>query len=125
MEKANTYQDWVAHSQLLDRLLDLDEWKSSPSDEVSFDEDVLILITDRLKLEMRRGKVKKMMETLRNSACKQDLAGCETEVLYSRCYSGTKYYVDHYIEQVVESLKFVGESTELSDAEKQAFFKQV
>lgn len=125
MEKSNSYLDYMANAQTLDTLLDLDDWKSSPSDEVAFDEDLLILVTKRMALEQERGQVKRLMETLRNSSCKQDLAGCESELLYSRCYSGTKYSVDRYVEQVVDSLKFIAASSEVSREEKAAFFKQV
>ncbi|KAJ3356689.1 hypothetical protein HDU91_005516 [Kappamyces sp. JEL0680] len=125
LNASQSYGEWITAAKALDKQLGLTEWQKEPSTELAFDEDLLLYITQRMALERKRDQVQKLCETLRNSACKQDLAGVENVQIYSRCHSGTKLTVDAYVNQVVESLEHVGKSSQLSNADKAAFFKQV
>ena len=122
---SRTYQEFYKLAQRLDEETGANKWKLDESDEVAFDETLLINTTKRLIRDSGRNRTHKLMETLRNSACKADLAGIENEILYSRCYSGTKFTVDGFCSQVIASLEHVYEATEISAQEKADFFKQV
>lgn len=119
------YEEFLERAHELDLITGAAAWKTEPSDEIAFDELLLLSITRRLKRDSGRHRTLKLMESLRNSACKQDLAGIENEILYSRCYSGTKYTVDRFVEEVITALENVYESPDVGAKEKADFFKQV
>ena len=124
-DSSKTYQEFFKRAQILDKESGASSWKTEQSDEVCFDESLLVSITKRLQRDYSRNHIAKLMETLRNSACKQDLAGIENEILYSRCYIGTKHTVDQFVHEVITSLEHVYESKEISTQAKADFFKQV
>jgi Domain of unknown function (DUF3336)/Patatin-like phospholipase len=125
LKNSVSYDDFIEKAQMLDKEVGTNVWKTLPSDELSFDETLLISVTRRLKRDLQRNMIGKLCDTLRNSACKQDLAGIENLILYSRCYSGTKTSIDNFVDVVCNSLKVIYSSSDLSAEEKVAFFKQV
>ena len=125
LSESKDYQTWLKNAHEIDEILGYDQWKTQINDESQFDEALLTRLSRRLKRDLVRHDLPKLMNTLVNSACKQDIAGVECEQLYSRCYSGTKLSIDAYYNQVVEALGYVAESDALSVEEKARFFKQV
>ncbi len=123
--KATSYQEWRDIAQDLDERLGLESWKTESSDETGYDESLVARITKRMRKEQSKGNLDKLTETLLSSACKQDLGGCENELLYSRTFTGTKITVEAYLDQVLESLEYIYDSAHLTSEEKASFFKHV
>jgi hypothetical protein len=124
LAKAKTYSEWKDIAKLLDKKSGHDQWKIRPSTEQSFDEELLVKISNRLERYRSNRDLQKLCATLQNSACKNDLGGVESEVLYSRGFFGTKKTVDNYIHQVILALEYVYKSN-MSQVDKISFFKQV
>ncbi|KAJ2984626.1 hypothetical protein HDV02_001021, partial [Globomyces sp. JEL0801] len=124
LKNSSNYEEWIETAKKIDKSLGLDQWKSKPTDEAGFDEHLLIKITNRLKRDRNPDMMHKLMATLQNSACKNDLAGVENERLYSHLHYGTKNTVEQYLNEVTKSLNAVAKSKEITVKEKIAFFKQ-
>ena len=125
LANSKDYDDWKKHALKLDFDLGLEKWKTKASDEPGFDEHLIQRILRRLKRNRKIGNIEKLVETLRNSACKANLGSIESERIYSKCFYGTKKVVDEFGDEVVESLTHVFNSDKLTDQEKHMFFKQV
>ena len=117
-----TYEEYKAVAQTLDHQLGHDDWKLKETR--LFDERLVKRITEELKRDRVHFRTRQLIDTLLTSAIKSDLGGIENEELYSRCYYGTKYSIDEYVQEVVDSLNCVGNAIDIDQEAKYTFFKQ-
>ncbi|KAJ3312199.1 hypothetical protein HDV04_003332 [Boothiomyces sp. JEL0838] len=125
LKEATTYGEWLDIAKRLDEKMGLNKWRNEPNEEYAFDEELLIAMSSRMKNGLQNSDLNSLCNILQYEVCKQDFAGIEHELLYSRCFSGTKYSIEEYLSLVDRSLDFVAESSQLSKNEKYAIFKQI
>ncbi|KAJ3272091.1 hypothetical protein HDV01_005956 [Terramyces sp. JEL0728] len=125
LRKSKTYIEWTKYAIELDKMLELDDWKTSNTRETIFDEPLLIKITNRMHRFQLSGATGQLCDILEYSSCKNDMAGVEHEALYSRCYFGTKETVNEYVHQVLDSLQYIDKCNNLSTDQKAVFFKRL
>ncbi|KAI3652236.1 hypothetical protein MP228_003539 [Amoeboaphelidium protococcarum] len=146
MHNAENYEQWQLVAREMDKYLQSDLWKSVP--ESAFYDHRLIkritrlLMTYRQKVDpLKRNNVNNVVQQLQvqddggqairqlqrvllDGGVKSNLGGIENSALYSRSYMGTKYCIDEHVEEVVQSLNTVKDSSQLSIEQKQRFFKK-
>ncbi|KAJ3258365.1 hypothetical protein HK103_003653 [Boothiomyces macroporosus] len=125
LKEATTYGEWLDIAKRLDEKMGLNKWRNEPNEEYAFDEELLITMSSRMKNGLQNSDLNSLCNILQYEVCKQDFAGIEHELLYSRCFSGTKHSIEEYLSLVDRSLDFVAESSQLSKNEKYAIFKQI
>ena len=121
LRNSKNYEEYKSTAQELDKRLGHNEWKGKPTR--LFDERLLKRVTEEMKQNRTLFRTRALMDTLLTSAIKSDLGGIENEELYSRCYYGTKYTIDEYVNEVVDSINYVGESIDVGPQEKFTFFR--
>ncbi|KAF8450268.1 acyl transferase/acyl hydrolase/lysophospholipase [Boletus edulis BED1] len=121
LRASRTYEEWKEAALTLDKYLDLHEWKRT--DEGSFYDWKLVNKVNRsLRILRERNDVRGVLGVL--EACiRSNFAGVESPRLYSETFFGTKDLIESYHDEQVKALRFIRESTELSNEEKKRFFK--
>jgi predicted acylesterase/phospholipase RssA len=138
LHSAQTYEEWVDAAKELDTYLGNDKWKTQ-SDYAYYDaKTVKRVISQLTELRERTGReasagsdgrgglraideLKSMLE-----ACiKNNFVGVENPRLYSETYIGTKDLVQDFVDQVEQSLKVVLSSDQVTNKDKETFFKHL
>lgn len=138
LHSAQTYQEWVDAAKELDTYLGNDKWKTQ-SDYAYYDaKTVKRVISQLTELRERTGKEAsagsegkgglKAIDELKSmlEACiKNNFVGVENPRLYSETYIGTKDLVQGFVDQVEQSLKVVLNSDQVTNKDKEKFFKHL
>ncbi|KAJ3273767.1 hypothetical protein HDV01_003894 [Terramyces sp. JEL0728] len=125
LKNAHSYDEWLDIAKKLDLQMGLDLWRSEPNQEYAFDEELLNTMTSRMKNDLQAGNLTSLCSLLQFECCKQDFAGIEHELLYSRCFSGTKHSIEEYLSLVNKSLDCIAETDQLTKNDKYTIFKQI
>jgi hypothetical protein len=136
LQDADTYEMWRQGAIALDQYLGNDQWKETDSysyynhhtvQKVSAQLSVLL---DKIKLG--KGKpatsdpaLVEELKVLLESCIKNNFVGVESPQLYSETYIGTKDLVQTFVDKVHDGLQLVLKSTELSQRDKDSFFKHL
>lgn len=123
MRLSKSYQEWAHHAKELDSLLGLDKWRNEDK-YFYYDYKTLRRIVKQLSTFRQENSPEETMSLLQN-CLKENFAGTENPLLYSRTYFGTKRLIEIYNEEVVKSLNFIIETKDISNQDKKTFFKIV
>jgi predicted acylesterase/phospholipase RssA len=138
LQSTERYDGWVEHAKQLDTFLGNDGWKTQ-SEYAYYDyktvRRVAVQLADlnsKVEAEARGesngiGGLKPIEElkSLLENCIKNNFVGVENPRLYSETYYGTKELVQDFIDRVQQSLKTVLNSTQITEADKTAFFKHL
>lgn len=108
LKEANTYVEWQAAAQELDKFRGFDVWRNQDHSTL-YDHRMLqkrIVFTREM---LRRGDVFDLMFRMRGGLAR-DQFGMQHEGLFSRAMAGTKHIVEKYLETVCEGLNFICDS---------------
>ena len=138
LQRAETYQEWLAAAEKLDSDLGNEQWKKD--DENSYYNSHTVakvtqqlynlrqdVLRSRLTQQKTKDKVTKLdeLKALLESCIRNNFVGIENARLYSETYIGTKYLVQKFIDEVVDGLKLVLETSDISSKEKADFFRHL
>ncbi|KAI9741044.1 MAG: hypothetical protein M1834_002755 [Cirrosporium novae-zelandiae] len=132
LRSATNYADWLEAAQELDHYLGNDQWKET--DEYAYYDSLTVKnVTDqlvKLRLKAEEQEEREDMDDLRGlrpidelknmvEACvKNNFCGIENPRLYSEAYYGTKQLVQDFIEECHASLRFLLQSSKLTQEAK-------
>jgi predicted acylesterase/phospholipase RssA len=131
------YEDWVKAAKDLDRHLGSDKWKEDEESSYYQPRTIKRVLVEMRKLrhqaeqeEQKQGAQPglRAIDSLRGlaEACvKNNFSGYEDPHLYSETYYGTKDLIQAYVDEVSRTLKFMFESSQLSQKEKRSLSKQL
>ncbi|ODQ77616.1 hypothetical protein BABINDRAFT_22396, partial [Babjeviella inositovora NRRL Y-12698] len=121
MRSSKTYAEWVENAQKLDACLGLDKWKQIPS-FYYYDYRTIRKTIEQLRKYRNPQDVHKLSIVLQN-CLKSNFAGTENPLLYSQTYYGTKAIIHEYNAEVITSIDYFTDSSEVSADEKRWLFK--
>ncbi|KAL7424847.1 hypothetical protein Q5752_000532 [Cryptotrichosporon argae] len=123
LRRAQTYAEWCAAAERMDQWLGLEEWKESEEDSL-YDYRLVKKVKRTLSKLRAQKDTRALMDAL--AICvRSNFAGTESVKIYSETLIGTKHLVEAHIQEVVESLEYVKNATDVSLEEKRAFFRAV
>lgn len=99
-------------------------WKQDPSSPY-YDYSLLMRLIKDLKSCRESQDMKGLMKLLKIILSKSNISGIDNEELYSQTYWGTKYLVHDFVQQVLESLIIVRDSSAIDTQSKLDFFRKV
>ncbi|KAK5123342.1 hypothetical protein LTR85_002773 [Meristemomyces frigidus] len=138
LREQTSYEDWVKAAKELDHHLGSDWWREE--DEYAYyDSKTIRRVMEQMKRYRRRAESEERgpsngvggqrpIDELRGlvEACvKNNFAGFENPRLYSETYYGTKDLVQHYVDEVSTTLKFLLSSQQLTQEDKRSLSKQL
>lgn len=138
LQQANSYTEWQRAAERLDTELGNEKWKSE--DEYSYyNSSTVAKVTQQLNNLRQRVFRERLSNSQSNSTnrptdelkgllencIKNNFVGVENPRLYSETYIGTKYLVQKFIDEVVEGLKIVLDSEDITPKEKVDFFRHL
>ncbi|KAI9574442.1 patatin-domain-containing protein [Boletus coccyginus] len=112
LRASRTYEEWKESALTLDRYLDFHEWKRIDEDPF-YDWKLVKKVNRSLKILRERNDVRGVLGVL-ETCIRSNFAGT---------FLGTKDLIESYHDEQERALRFVRESTELSNEEKKRFFK--
>ncbi|KAI0200496.1 lipase [Astrocystis sublimbata] len=132
------YNDWVRAAKNLDAYLGNEQWKEE-NEYAYYDSKTVRRVYEQIRKHRKAaeqeaeesasgGGSKQAVETLKalTEACvKNNFVGVENPRLYSQTYYGTKNLVQHFIDEVERSTRFLMNSRQLPLDEKRALFKRM
>ncbi|KAF8558748.1 patatin-domain-containing protein [Imleria badia] len=121
LRASRTYEEWKESALTLDRYLDFHEWKRIDEDPF-YDWKLVKKVNRSLKILRERNDVRGVLGVL-ETCIRSNFAGVESPRLYSETFLGTKNLIESYHDEQERALRFIRESTELSNDEKRRFFK--
>jgi predicted acylesterase/phospholipase RssA len=142
LQSAETYDEWVDRAKQLDTFLGNDSWKTQP-EYAYYDYKTVQRVTAQLAHLNGRAEAEaeaeargdcngvgglrpiEELKSLLENCIKNNFVGVENPRLYSETYYGTKGLVQDFIDRVQQGLKIILNSTQISEAEKSAFFKHL
>jgi predicted acylesterase/phospholipase RssA len=138
LQSVQSYDEWVDRAKQLDTFLGNDSWKTQ-SEYAYYDYKTVRRVAVQLadlnsKVEAEaRGESNGVrglnpieeLKSLLENCIKNNFVGVENPRLYSETYYGTKELVQDFIDKVHESLETVLNSTQITEADKTAFFKHL
>ncbi|KAK3626043.1 triacylglycerol lipase [Elasticomyces elasticus] len=105
LENARVYEEWEAAAQQLDELVKNDVWRRTPTTR-DYDSQLIFKRANDLADSIQVGDVMALCRTMR-SGLVRNLGNITSAKLYNRAYAGTKDYIEMYIEQCVETVRYV------------------
>jgi len=140
LQSSGSYSEWVDAAKQLDTYLGNERWKNQ-AEYAYYDYKTVKRVTAQLR-ELRNKVEAEIsgatsghgaggppaadeLKTLLENCIKNNFVGVENPKLYSETYYGTKDLVQDFVEQIQQSLKTISESTQLSNEERQLFFKHL
>ncbi|GMM34236.1 hypothetical protein DASC09_015610 [Saccharomycopsis crataegensis] len=123
LRNSQNYQEWVENAKKLDSTFGLDQWRKDPV-FYYYDYRTLAKTIKNLRSSTNDCDIEQCMVVLQN-CLKSNFAGIENPIMYSQTYYGTKYLIETYRKQVMESLRFISASDKVSVERKYRFFKTV
>ena len=138
LQAAEDYDQWIERAKQLDTFLGNDSWKTE-TEYAYYDYKTVRRVAAHLaelksKVEAEaRGEANGIgglrpideLKSLLENCIKNNFVGVENPRLYSETYYGTKELVQDFIDEVELSLKTILDSTQITEAEKTAFFKHL
>ncbi|KAJ8133044.1 hypothetical protein O1611_g582 [Lasiodiplodia mahajangana] len=138
MRVSNNYRDWVHAAKEMDAYLGNEDWKEE-NEYAYYDSKTVHRVYEQLrrhrKAAEKEGEVhttsggsKQAIQNLKalTEACvRNNFVGVENPRLYSQTYYGTKNLVQHFIDQVERSTRFLMNSQQLPFDEKRSLFKRM
>ncbi|KAI8952002.1 lipase [Xylaria longipes] len=138
MRATSNYRDWVRAAKELDAYLGNEQWKEE-NEYAYYDSKTVRRVYEQIRkhrkaAEQEEGEPasgsgsKQAIENLKalTEACvKNNFVGVENPRLYSQTYYGTKNLVQHFIDEVENSTRFLINSRQLPLDEKRALFKRM
>lgn len=123
LRQSTSYEEWIENAITLDKYMNLDKW-SDITKFSYYDSYTLKLTVYKLKSLRIKKKDQELLSVLQ-SCLKKNFAGIENRQLYSHRYYGTKTLVSKYVDEVVKSIDYISDSTDVTLTEKRKFFKLV
>lgn len=138
LQSANSYSEWIEAAEELDTYLGNATWKTQ-SDYAYYDAKTVKRVISQLA-ELRErtseeasnggngiGGVRAIadLKSLLEACIKNNFVGVENPRLYSETYIGTKDLVQDFIDQVERSLNVVLNSNQITNKDKETFFKHL
>ncbi|KAI0104120.1 lipase [Nemania sp. FL0031] len=138
MRVSGNYRDWVYAAKEMDAYLGNEYWKEE-NEYAYYDSKTVHRVYEQLRKHRRAaekegegqtggGGSKQAIENLKalTEACvRNNFVGVENPRLYSQTYYGTKNLVQHFIDQVEKSTRFLMNSRQLPFEEKRSLFKRM
>ncbi|KAL2918105.1 hypothetical protein HK105_202519 [Polyrhizophydium stewartii] len=127
LRNARSYKEWAAAAKEIDAHLGVDAWKESSRTDL-VDVKLLRSIVRRLRRYRAQSAsnphaIVKLCNTLRNSCCKNNVAGIDNEEIYRFTHFGTMRIVEEYVIEVIQSLEFASASPLIAPQEKYKLFR--
>ncbi|RYC62828.1 hypothetical protein CHU98_g3371 [Xylaria longipes] len=138
LRATSNYRDWIRAAKELDAYLGNEQWKEE-NEYAYYDSKTVRRVYEQIRkhrkaAEQEEGEPasgsgsKQAIENLKalTEACvKNNFVGVENPRLYSQTYYGTKNLVQHFIDEVENSTRFLINSRQLPLDEKRALFKRM
>ncbi|KAI0486898.1 lipase [Xylaria cf. heliscus] len=137
MRATSNYRDWVRAAKELDAYLGNEQWKEE-NEYAYYDSRTIRRVYEQIHMHRKAAEKrdeqasesvsKRVVENLKalTEACvKNNFVGIENPRLYSQTYYGTKNLVQHFIDEVEKSTRFLVHSRQLPLDEKRALFKRM
>ncbi|KAI1132993.1 lipase [Nemania abortiva] len=139
MRVSSNYRDWVHAAKEMDAYLGNEHWKEE-NEYAYYDSKTVHRVYEQIRKHRkaaeqeegeqatRGGSSKQAVENLKalTEACvRNNFVGVENPRLYSQTYYGTKNLVQHFIDQVERSTRFLMNSRQLPFDEKRSLFKRM
>eukprot|EP00056_Hartaetosiga_gracilis_P011364 m.171196 g.171196 ORF g.171196 m.171196 type:complete len:662 (+) comp13495_c2_seq7:157-2142(+) len=125
MKMAPTYEEWVKHAAEIDTLVGNDRWKMA-FESKNYNYMLLRDHLDAMCQARKKGDLSQMAWLLRRSL-HRNIANMGNPKLYEKCFTGTKFLIDQYVDEVVYQLNFVANSDipNTTHKEKVLIFKKI
>ncbi|KAI0448115.1 lipase [Xylaria telfairii] len=139
MRATNNYRDWVRAAKELDAYLGNEQWKEE-NEYAYYDSKTVRQVYEQVRKRRRAAEKEEKEQQVSESGAKQaveslkaiteacvrnNFVGVENPRLYSQTYYGTKNLVQHFIDEVEKSTRFLITSQQLPLDEKRALFKRM
>ncbi|MEE2786358.1 MAG: patatin-like phospholipase family protein [Myxococcota bacterium] len=105
MANAHSYVEWKSAAEALDQYLGLEEWRQDPN-SVHYRRDVIEDHIARLQAYRKSGAYATLVDFLPESLY-ENLADLTAPALYMKAHAGTKYLVNAYFDEAIETIKFL------------------
>lgn len=105
LNNAKTYEDWYECACEADKLDGRDIWKLNPQSKY-YDERLTRIMTDELRRNRELGDIERLIKILQ-MCINKNMNGVLNEHLYSKSLVGTKYVIEAYIQEIVNSLRYL------------------
>jgi TAG lipase/lysophosphatidylethanolamine acyltransferase len=116
IKMAETYEQWENLALDLDKLYEKHKWKADPRSQAYDYRNVEYLYKFLLQFRTK-GLTKGLIHTLRCSLQK-NMYGIANPALYEKSYTGTKYLVEKFQREIINSLHSIHDDPDLSLADK-------
>ena len=136
LREQTSYADWVKVAKDMDGHLGNDLWKED--DEYAYyDSKTIRRVMEQLKRLRRRAQTEEHqhgstgqrpideLRLLAEACVKNNFAGYENPRLYSETYYGTKHLVQHFVDEVAVTLRFLLASEQLTHEDKRSLAKHL
>ena len=124
LKHADSYEEWLSAAHTWDEYKGLDRWRKKDATN-QYDHVSIRIRLDRLQSLRARHDIKGLLYTL-NEGIHGNMGGMGKAGLYGHALSGTKYLLENYIEEIVDTLELLAHdnSGDISQEDKLDFFRR-